>query len=241
MRGASPLDAHGMTEHDYFAGDPRTNRERMLAGDFYIADDPESEDRSRRAVRLAEEYRQAFAQGDPDAGALLADLIGDLGVGAFIKPPLYVDYGDFITLGPRVFANYGLVALDVAPITIGADSQLGPNVQLLTPIHPIDPAPRRAKLEAAKPITLGENVWLGWRRHRLPGRHHRRQHRGRGGLGRHPRPAGQRGRRRQPGPGDPHHRRRVLTARGGAVSPPASAAGRASAGGRRPWAPGPPA
>lgn len=161
MRGASPLDAHGMTEHDYFAGDPRTNRERMLAGDFYIADDPESEDRSRRAVRLAEEYRQAFAQGDPDAGALLADLIGDLGVGAFIKPPLYVDYGDFITLGPRVFANYGLVALDVAPITIGADSQLGPNVQLLTPIHPIDPAPRRAKLEAAKPITLGENVWLG--------------------------------------------------------------------------------
>lgn len=161
MRGASPLNAHGMTEHDYFAGDPRTNRERMLAGDFYIADDPESEDRSRRAVRLAEEYRQAFAQGDPDAGALLADLIGDLGVGAFIKPPLYVDYGDFITLGPRVFANYGLVALDVAPITIGADSQLGPNVQLLTPIHPIDPAPRRAKLEAAKPITLGENVWLG--------------------------------------------------------------------------------
>lgn len=161
MRGASPLDAHGMTEHDYFAGDPRTNRERMLAGDFYIADDPESEDRSRRAVRLAEEYRQAFAQGDPDAGALLADLIGDLGVGAFIKPPLYIDYGDFITLGPRVFANYGLVALDVAPITIGADSQLGPNVQLLTPIHPIDPAPRRAKLEAAKPITLGENVWLG--------------------------------------------------------------------------------
>lgn len=161
MRGASPLDAHGMTEHDYFAGDPRTNRERMLAGDFYIADDPESEDRSRRAVRLAEEYRQAFAQGDPDAGALLADLIGDLGEGAFIKPPLYVDYGDFITLGPRVFANYGLVALDVAPITIGADSQLGPNVQLLTPIHPIDPAPRRAKLEAAKPITLGENVWLG--------------------------------------------------------------------------------
>jgi maltose O-acetyltransferase len=150
-----------MTEHDYFAGDPRTNRERMLAGDFYIADDPESEDRSRRAVRLAEEYRQAFAQGDPDAGALLADLIGDLGVGAFIKPPLYIDYGDFITLGPRVFANYGLVALDVAPITIGADSQLGPNVQLLTPIHPIDPAPRRAKLEAAKPITLGENVWLG--------------------------------------------------------------------------------
>lgn len=161
MHGASPLYAHGMTEHAYFAGDPRTNRERMLAGDFYIADDPESEDRSRRAVRLAEEYRQAFAQGDPDAGALLADLIGDLGEGAFIKPPLYVDYGDFITLGPRVFANYGLVALDVAPITIGADSQLGPNVQLLTPIHPIDPAPRRAKLEAAKPITLGENVWLG--------------------------------------------------------------------------------
>jgi len=55
----------------------------------------------------------------------------------------------------------GLLALDVAPITIGDDVQIGPNVQLLTPTHPVDPAPRRDKWQAAKPITIGDNVWLG--------------------------------------------------------------------------------
>jgi maltose O-acetyltransferase len=72
-----------------------------------------------------------------------------------------VDYGTYISIGDRTFANFGLVALDVAQITIGADCQIGPNVQLLTPTHPVAPDPRRDKLEAAKPITIGDNVWLG--------------------------------------------------------------------------------
>ena len=74
---------------------------------------------------------------------------------------MYVDYGSSITIGAGTFVNYGLTALDVAPITIGADCQIGPNVQLLTPTHPVEPQPRRDKLEAAKPITIGDNVWLG--------------------------------------------------------------------------------
>ena len=60
-----------------------------------------------------------------------------------------------------MFANFGLMALDVAKITIGDDVQLGPNVQLLTPTHPVDADLRRAKWEAAAPISLGANVWLG--------------------------------------------------------------------------------
>ncbi|QBI56258.1 sugar O-acetyltransferase [Streptomonospora litoralis] len=146
---------------DYFAGDPRTNRERMLAGDLHIADDPDNEARARRAVRLADRYYRAFVDGDADARSRLAELIGDLGEDALIKPPLFVDYGDHITVGARTFANHNLTALDVAPITIGADCQIGPSVQLLTPTHPIEPQPRRDKLEAAKPITVGDNVWLG--------------------------------------------------------------------------------
>ena len=74
---------------------------------------------------------------------------------------MYVDYGVHIHIGARTFANFGLVALDVAEINIGDDVQLGPNVQLLTPVHPIEPEPRRNKLEAAKPISIGNNVWLG--------------------------------------------------------------------------------
>jgi maltose O-acetyltransferase len=72
-----------------------------------------------------------------------------------------VDYGENISFGARSFANYNLVALDVAPIRIGEDCQIGPNVQLLTPTHPVDPQPRRDKLEAARPITIGDNVWIG--------------------------------------------------------------------------------
>ena len=74
---------------------------------------------------------------------------------------MQVDYGDQITVGEGTFVNYGLVALDVAPITIGRYCQLGPRVQLLTPVHPTEPAPRRAGLESADPITIGDNVWLG--------------------------------------------------------------------------------
>jgi maltose O-acetyltransferase len=68
-----------------------------------------------------------------------------------------------------VFANVGLVALDVAPIRIGDDAQIGPNVQLLTPTHPLDPDLRRARWEAAEPIAIGANVWLGGGAIVLPG------------------------------------------------------------------------
>lgn len=147
---------------DYFADDPRTNRERMLAGELYIADDPDSQAISRRALRLLEEYRVQFIAADFDRAIdTLREVVGTLGDDAWIKPPLSVDYGENLHVGARTFINYNLTALDVAAITIGEDCQIGPNVQLLTPTHPIEPQPRRDKLEAARPITLGDNVWLG--------------------------------------------------------------------------------
>jgi maltose O-acetyltransferase len=147
---------------DYFGDDPRTNRERMLAGDLYIADDPDSARIARRAVRLLEAYRLDVVAGrDDDARRTLTEVLGTLGDGAVVRPPLYVDYGENIHIGARTFVNFNLTALDVAAITIGEDCQFGPNVQLLTPTHPVEPQPRRDKLEAAKPITIGDNVWLG--------------------------------------------------------------------------------
>ncbi|MFJ9724834.1 sugar O-acetyltransferase [Streptomyces sp. NPDC101209] len=146
---------------DHFADDPRTNLQRMLAGDLYIADDPEIATRQRRAMRLAERYRVAFLDDHADARALLEDLLGFAGEEIEVRPPLYVDYGSNISIGARTFVNYNLTALDVAAITIGEDCQIGPGVQLLTPTHPLEPEPRRDKLEAALPITIGDNVWLG--------------------------------------------------------------------------------
>lgn len=150
-----------MTKIDYFAGDSRTQRERMLAGDLYIADDPELETAMQRAVELAAEYQRQSVAGDPAAAATLRELLGHVGDGVTVRPPLFVDYGENITIGSGTFVNFNLTALDVAEIRIGADCQIGPNVQLLTPTHPVEPGPRRDKLEAARPITIGDNVWLG--------------------------------------------------------------------------------
>jgi len=146
---------------DHFAGDDRSNRERMLAGGLYVADDPESARLAQRAVRLADAYHRAAVEDEGAARPLLEELLGSLGEDAFVKPPLFVDYGENIRIGARTFVNYNLTALDVAAVTIGEDCQIGPNVQLLTPTHPVEPGPRRDRLEAALPITIGDNVWLG--------------------------------------------------------------------------------
>jgi len=133
----------------------------MAAGDLYIADDPELETAMRRAMVLADRYHRESVAGEEAAAATLRELLGEVGDDVVVRPPLYVDYGSNISIGPRTFVNFHLTALDVVDIRIGADCQIGPNVQLLTPTHPLDPEPRRAKFEAAQPITIGDNVWLG--------------------------------------------------------------------------------
>ena len=144
-----------------YADDGRTMHERMLAGDAYIADDPELEEASHRARDLMAAYAATTSRQRPLRRALLEQLLGSIGEGTEIRAPFHVDYGSNITVGARCFANFGLVALDVATITIGDDVQIGPNVQLLTPTHPVAAGPRRDKWESAEPITIGDNVWLG--------------------------------------------------------------------------------
>lgn len=136
----------------------RTEREKMLAGEPYVADDPELVLAAQRARALMEEYNSARDAVRP---GILRELLGSVGEDVTLRPPLYVDYGTQITVGDRVFANFGLTALDCAAITIGDDVQIGPHVQLLTPTHPIDPDERRTKVEGAGPIVIGDNVWIG--------------------------------------------------------------------------------
>lgn len=142
-------------------GDERSMRERMEAGELYLADDPELGEMSSRALDLMDAYNATTVRQGGLRRQLLSELLGSVGEDTEIRPPLYVDYGSHITVGARCFANFGLVALDVARITIGDDVQLGPNVQLLTPTHPVEPVARREKWEAAQAITIGDNVWVG--------------------------------------------------------------------------------
>lgn len=133
----------------------------MLSGELYLADDPEIVADAQRAARLMERFNASGVDDPEHRRRLLTELLGSVGDGVGIRPPFYCDFGYHISIGDGTFLNYGTVLLDVAPITIGADVQIGPNVQLLTPTHPTEPEPRRAKWEAARPITIGDNVWLG--------------------------------------------------------------------------------
>lgn len=136
-------------------------RERMLAGDLYRGADDELVAEMEQAMRLTKRFNDSDPGDTDERRAILEELLGEVGDEVDIRPPLHVDYGSHTRIGARAFVNFGLVALDVAPITIGEDVLMGPNVQLLTPTHPLDPEPRRAKWEAALPITIGDNVWIG--------------------------------------------------------------------------------
>ncbi len=141
--------------------DSPTMRERMLAGELYIADDPELAQDAMRARGLMHRLNAMDLTDTDGRHALLAELLGSFGSDSEILPPFRCDYGYQTFFGARSFANFGLICLDVARVTIGDDVQIGPNVQLLTPTHPIDQTRRREKWEAALPITVGNNVWLG--------------------------------------------------------------------------------
>lgn len=138
-----------------------SEREKMLRGELYDASDPELFEARVRARRLT----QQFTTLDPADGeahvALLRDLLGEVGPGAWIEAPFCCDYGSHTRLGARVFVNFGCIFLDAARITLGDDVQLGPAVQLLTSDHPRDAAERAGGLESAHPIVIGARAWLG--------------------------------------------------------------------------------
>ena len=132
------------------------NKKLMLAGEWYIADDEELGADTRRREEWCREFNTAT---DPERRQeALRELLGSVGEGVGVRPPFQCDYGSYISIGARTFVNFNAVFLDAAPITVGADVQIGPNVQLLTPTHELDTERRRAGWEKALPITIGD-IW----------------------------------------------------------------------------------
>lgn len=146
-----------------------TQKERMLAGELYTADDPELVADAGRAAMWLDRYNRASTATAAERHALLAEGLGEAGPGATIRPPFYCDYGYNIHLGEGVFLNFGCTVLDVVPVRIGAGTQIGPGVQILTADHPRDPAQRRTMVEFGRSVTIGRNVWIGGAAVILPG------------------------------------------------------------------------
>jgi maltose O-acetyltransferase len=146
-----------------------TEKERMLAGEPYLADDPELlADRHR--CRLGIERLNAIGVAEPrEREAILRGLLGGLGEQTEILSPFHCDYGYQIVIGARSFINFSAVILDSAPVRIGDDVQIGPGVRIVTPTHPLGPDERRTRIESAAPITICDDAWLATGAIVLPG------------------------------------------------------------------------
>ncbi|MCY1392360.1 Maltose O-acetyltransferase [compost metagenome] len=147
----------------------RSQKQRMLAGEPYIADCPELAADAARAARWMQAYNASLASSPEERLAMLRELFGEVGEGVNIRPPFHCDYGCNIRVGSRVFMNFNCIILDVNPVTIGDGTQVGPGVQILTADHPRDPVLRSQMWESGKPVSIGSNVWIGAGALILPG------------------------------------------------------------------------
>jgi maltose O-acetyltransferase len=139
----------------------RTEKEKMLAGELYDALDPQLSEERLKARVLIKALNDSCEDATEDRMRILKDLIPNAGEGLWLQPPFYCDYGYNIKVGDKVFFNFNCVVLDVAQVTIGSRTLFGPNVQIYTATHPMNHAERASGLEFAKPISIGEDCWIG--------------------------------------------------------------------------------
>lgn len=139
----------------------KTEKEKMLDGELYVALDPELADERTRTRLLLLDLNNGREDEPEKRAAILKKLIPNAGNNLWLQPPFYCDYGSNIIVGDGVFFNFNCVVLDVTYVRIGSRTLFGPNVQIYTATHPIDAVTRASGVEFAKPITIGEDVWVG--------------------------------------------------------------------------------
>lgn len=137
-----------------------TEWERMTAGELYDPLAPDLVAARTRARDLCQDLNATREADQELRRRLCTELLGAGGDSVWLQPPFYCDYGVNIFLGQRVFFNFNCVVLDVCPVRIGNFTLFGPNVQLYTATHPLN-AELRRRQEFAKPITIGDDVWVG--------------------------------------------------------------------------------
>ncbi|WP_258910803.1 sugar O-acetyltransferase [Pseudomonas putida] len=146
-----------------------SEKQKMLAGQLYHAGCPELQAEQIANKLWMHRYNSSVELLNDARHGLLAEHFNEVGAGAVIRPPFYCDYGYNISVGRNTFMNFNCVILDVVQVRIGDDCQIGPNVQIYTADHPLDPEVRRSGLESGRPVTIGNNVWIGGAAIILPG------------------------------------------------------------------------
>ncbi|MFT8593657.1 MAG: sugar O-acetyltransferase [Bifidobacterium sp.] len=146
-----------------------TELEFMIAGELYNAADPHLSQMRDRAHALCERYSRTPESDTKERADLIAELLPHMAGSGYVAGPIYVDYGDFITIGKRFYANFDLTILDVCPVHIGDNVMFGPHVSVVTPVHPLRWQDRNIResadgdefdYEYGAPITIEDNCWL---------------------------------------------------------------------------------
>jgi maltose O-acetyltransferase len=141
----------------------KTEKEKMLNGELYIAADPELLKDRINARRLTRLYNQTDETEEYKRAEILKELFGSTEKNLFIEPTFRCDYGYNIHVGENFYANFDCVFLDVCEIRIGDNCFIAPGVQIYTATHPLNPTERISGAEFGIPVIIGNNVWVGGR------------------------------------------------------------------------------
>jgi maltose O-acetyltransferase len=147
----------------------KSELEKLMAGEVYCYDDPEVENRKQGAVRACERLEAIPSSDQKARAAALRSMFGSCGSVIQVQKGFMCDYGKNIFVGENFSANYRVTILDIARVDIGDNVMIGPNVTIATVGHPLDPEGRRRHLAFAKPIKIGNDVWIGANVVILPG------------------------------------------------------------------------
>lgn len=147
----------------------KTEYEKMLSGEVYDATAPELLEMLHGCARLCWEYNQINPTDHKSLNGKLLQILGKTDADTVINPPFHCDYGKHIKVGKRFFANFNLTVLDEAEVSIGDDVFIGPNVGIYTACHSTDTQERNTRNEWAKPVTIGNDCWIGGGVTILPG------------------------------------------------------------------------
>lgn len=143
---------------------------RIADGVLFCPGDAALRAEKLRSHNLCAEYNRTLEDETEKRARLLAEILGALGEGGFLQGPVFFHYGKHTRIGARFFGNYNLTVQDDAEVTVGDDCNFGPNVTIVTPVHPMLPDERRTMLDQngqpkhlcyARPVHIGSDCWFG--------------------------------------------------------------------------------
>jgi len=139
----------------------QTEKQKMLAGKAYQAGDAELSKERLKAREVTFEFNNLAPKFIKQRKELLKKLFGKTETMFYVEPPFRCDYGYNIEIGHNFYANFNLIVLDCAKVSIGNNVFIGPNVAIYTAGHPLHAHLRDQEVEWAQPITIGDSVWIG--------------------------------------------------------------------------------